>query len=391
MKKICCVVQRYGEEVNGGAEYLTREFAERLAPFYDVEVLTTKSIDYQTWRNEYENDEETINGVHVLRFPTEKDKDKVAFDDINSKYINRTMKSYEQERWIYEQGPFVPRLVQYLKAHKDEYSAILLFTYLYYPSVKCVSIAPEKTIVIPFAHDEVYLNMPIFRNLFEKPKALVFETEEEKELIHSRFDSKDIPYTMAGSGVEITTPIDVEGFKKKYGLDDYIVYVGRIDYGKNCDELLGYFSKYKKKNPSNLKLVLVGKEVMEVNKSSDVVSLGFVSQEDKYNAIAGAKALVLPSKFESLSIVVLEAFELDVPVIVNGECEVLKGHISRSDGGFAYFDYAEFENAINSFINDEEMRIDKGHKGKEYITKNYQWDKIIENLRYVIDMDNGGA
>lgn len=78
-KKICCVVQRYGMEVNGGAELHCRQISERLTPFYDVEVLTTKAIDYMSWKDEYSEDEEILNSVKVRRFSVavERNLDKI--------------------------------------------------------------------------------------------------------------------------------------------------------------------------------------------------------------------------------------------------------------------------------------------------------------------------
>ena len=68
MKRIAFVNQRYGLEVNGGSEYYTRLMAERLAKYYEVDVLTTKAVDYTTWKDWYVRDVETINGVTVRRF-----------------------------------------------------------------------------------------------------------------------------------------------------------------------------------------------------------------------------------------------------------------------------------------------------------------------------------
>ena len=50
--KLAVVVQRYGAEINGGAELHARYIAEHLARHHDVEVLTTCARDYVTWANE---------------------------------------------------------------------------------------------------------------------------------------------------------------------------------------------------------------------------------------------------------------------------------------------------------------------------------------------------
>ena len=83
MKRIAFVNQRYGLEVNGGSEYYTRLMAERLAKYYEVDVLTTKAVDYTTWKDWYVRDVETINGVTVRRFSVAQER-AVDFDAYNA-------------------------------------------------------------------------------------------------------------------------------------------------------------------------------------------------------------------------------------------------------------------------------------------------------------------
>jgi hypothetical protein len=67
--KIAVVVQRYGADINGGAELHARYIAERLARHATVEVFTTCAKDYITWKNELAAGEEKVHGVTVRRFP----------------------------------------------------------------------------------------------------------------------------------------------------------------------------------------------------------------------------------------------------------------------------------------------------------------------------------
>lgn len=389
MKKICCVIQRYGLEINGGAESLTRFYAERLASSFSVDVLTTKAIDYLSWKEEYEAEEEVINGVNVKRFPLFKKKNQERFFKLDSTFRSGLMTKYEHEEWLVEQGPFVPSLIEYLREHQNEYCAILLFTYLYYPSARAIAICPEKTIVIPFAHDEPYLTMSTYHDLFLKPKAFVFQTLEERELIRNKYKNYNIPSVLCGSGIEIPDNIDAQKYKDKYGISDYVTYVGRIDTGKNCEELFSYFIKYKEENKSDLKLVLMGSEFIKVPKHRDIISLGFVSEEEKYSVISGAKALVLPSKYESLSIVLLEALKLKVPVLVNGFCDVLRGQISRSGGGYIYNNYDEFKNRLQELTTNENINKELGESGYKFVNDNYDWDFIIKKLENIIHYVDG--
>ena len=190
-----------------------------------------------------------------------------------------------------------------------------------------------------------------------------------------------------GTGVEVPCTPDESAFRSKFDITgDYIIYVGRIDEGKNCPEMFRYFMEYKTRNPeSGLKLVLMGKPVCKIPKHKDILSLGFVSEEDKFSGISGAKALVLPSEFESLSISVLEAMTLSVPVIVNGRCEVLKGHCVKSNGGLYYTNYFEFEGILRYIFSHEGEYALMRKNAKKYIDDNYCWEVIIDSFKEVID------
>jgi len=227
--------------------------------------------------------------------------------------------------------------------------------------------------------------MKIFNNVFLKSDAFFFNTEEERKLIHSKYHNENIPSDLGGVGIELPDEIKPERFKGKYGIDNFIVYVGRIDQAKGCGKLFKYFTEYKKRDPGDLKLVLMGKPAMDIPDNPDIVSLGFVSDEDKFDGIAAAKILVLPSQFESLSIVVLEAMAVKTNVMVNAQCPVLKGHCIKSNGAFYYNNFFEFEAMINYlFTHPEEAQAMKENAWK-YVQDNYQWPIIMNKLCNLID------
>ena len=270
MEKICLVVQRYGLEVNGGAELQCRQFAEHLIAYYQVDVVTTKAIDYMTWKDEYKQDRVNINGVNVIRFSVENERNIDEFNEINKLIYEGGIPLNREKEWIEKQGPKVPELCAYLRKHKDEYRVFIFFTYLYYPTVIGISEVADKAILIPEAHDEPFLKMNIIRNVFSLPKAFLYNTEEERQLVNQKFHNQDIPSELGGVGVDLPEDINAERFKKKYGLDKFIVYVGRIDEGKNCNQMFTYFQEYKKRNSGDLKLVLMGKNVIDIPKDDNI-------------------------------------------------------------------------------------------------------------------------
>lgn len=387
MKKIAFVNQRYGLEVNGGSEYYTREIAEHLKPYYDIEVLTTKAIDYVTWKNEYASGLETINGITVRRFAVERERDAHKFGVVNQAMLNNTRHSErEEQEWFDEQGPLCPELVRYIKEHKDEYDVFVFVTYLYYLTVMGLPEVAEKAILIPTAHDEPYIYFNRFKSIFSLPKAIIYLTDEEKKFVNQLFHNQNLKSEVMGVGIDVPDRVLPERFKENHGLNDYIVYVGRIDESKGCGWLFKYFVEYKKRNPqSTLQLVLMGKSVLQIPKHPDIISLGFVSEEDKFSGIAGARALILPSEFESLSISVLEAMALCVPVIVNGACEVLKGHCIKSNGGLYYTSYYEFEGCLEYLGKHLDARMTLGISAKNYVHDYFEWGVIVGKFKMILD------
>ena len=276
--------------------------------------------------------------------------------------------------------------MRYLKASRDDYDIFIFFTYLYHLTVKGVPMMKEKALLIPTAHDEPYLKMEPFKAVFTSPRGIFYNTEEERQLILERFHNESVPSDLGGVGVEIPEEVTPESFREKYKLqDDYIVYVGRIDQAKGCEVMFQYWQLYKKRHPSRLKLVLMGKPMIPIPKRDDILSLGFVSDEDKFNGMAGAKFLLLPSPFESLSMVVLESLSLSVPVLVNGDCAVLKSHCVQSNAGLYYHGYYEFEGCVRRMLEHPDEYQAMCANAPLYVQQHYQWDVIVSKLSRMIE------
>lgn len=394
MKRIALVNQRYGLEVNGGSEYYTRLIAERLANRYEVDVLTTKAVDYTTWKDWYARDVEVIHGVTVRRFSVEQLRAR-DFNTYNENYLQdvaQGQRSRVKERtWFEKQGPVAPECIRYIRRHKNDYDVFIFVTYLYYLTVAGLPEVADKAIFIPTAHREPYLDFVTYESLFTKPRAFIFLTDEERKLVRRQFPKTEpIPCDVMGTGVDVPCVPDAEKFRRQYGITEpYLIYVGRIDEGKDCPMLFRYFMEYKKRCGGDLKLVLMGKAVCRIPKHPDIISLGFVPEEDKFHGISGARALVLPSKFESLSISVLEAMTLSVPVLVNGACAVLKGHCTKSNGGLYYMNYFEFEGAVQFLLHHEATYVQMCKNAKAYISQNYDWEVIMRRFSAMIEQVSG--
>lgn len=389
MKKIAIVNQRCGLEVNGGSEYYALTIAKKLSAKYDVEILTTCARDYTTWENYYAPGMDSVNGVKVRRFPVSQKRDIDEYVLYYIEFFKTIYHTMEQcNEWIQKHGPLCPQLIDYIGEHKGDYDVFIFVTYEYYQTVFGMPLVAEKSIFVPTAHNDKVLRLPIFKNIFECPKAFVFLTEEEHKLISSLYDVSRISYVEAGVGVDVPEKIDIDGFRKKFKIDfPFMIYIGRIDIGKGCDTLFNYFLEYKKRNAgSELKLVLMGKPIIKVPSSKDIVNLGFVSEDYKYSGIAASEFMVMPSKFESLSISTLEAMTLRKTVLVNGRCDVLKGHCIKSNGALYYDNYFEFEGELNWLMAHPNEKKLLEENSRKYADDFYNWDVVMRKFDEVIEL-----
>jgi len=391
--RIALVVQRYGLEVNGGAEFLCRQVAERLASLYDVEVLTTCAIDHVTWRNEYPPGVSTLNGVSIRRFPVDFERNPrvfhrlslLAYDSGRKKGPRHIFQKFIEERWMRSQGPFSGALFRYLDQHKTDYWVFIFFTYLYCTTYYGLPKIASRAILVPTAHDEPPIYLTLFRKIFTSPRAILYNTIEERSLVQRMFSNDNIPSLVVGLGIEPPKLLDEDGFRYKYGINEpYLLYVGRIEEAKGCDELLRwYLAGSDRCNPS-LKLVMVGRATMPLPNHPRLIATGFVSEEEKWAALAGASIVIVPSVYESLSMTLLEAWAYAKPALVNGRCAVLKAHCLRSNAGLYYENEEEFFSCLK-FLQDHPPKAQQmGANGQAYVHANYGWDRVLDKYRQAI-------
>ena len=377
MTKVAFVVQRCGLEVNGGAEALCLRIAERMSKHWDTEILTTCALDYMTWQNYYSPGITEISGVKVQRFWVSQQRNVKAFNHLSEKIYPRLKEASikEQEAWMLAQGPWSPDLIAYVKQHKHEYDAFIFFTYLYATTYFLLPLVTEKAYLVPLAHDEWSIYLSMWDTFFEKPRAFVFNTVEERDFLRVRFPKVNLDGPVAGVAVEPPLAYNAEHFHQQYNIyDPFLLYIGRVDPSKGCEELFDYFMDLRSHELSPRKLVLIGKSTMPIPNHPDIIALGFVDEQTKWDALAACDLLVMPSPYESLSIVLLEAWAVGKPVLVNGKCEVLVGQSRRAQAGLWYTSKDEFQVAIEKMH--EQVRQQLGLQGKKFVNKNYTWANI---------------
>jgi glycosyltransferase involved in cell wall biosynthesis len=376
--RLAIVVQRYGEEVVGGAELHARWIAQRLARVHQVEVLTTCAVDYLSWENVYEPGLTEVGGLPVRRFPVARRRTPEGFDDLSSKVHFFDHTDDEERRWMEEHGPVTPALLDYLRAHQDDYDALVFFSYRYWTTYHGLSVAPHKSLLVATAEEDNAVRLRIFRELFRRPAAYAFNSVEERELLREVSGADDLPGEVVGVGIEdarVSAPDEIR--RRLDVLGDYIIYVGRIEREKGCARLFDEFCRFVQERAPHLNLVLVGRKVLPIPTHVNITHLGVLSDAEKMSAIGASRLLVHPSPFESLSMALLEAWKVGRPALVNGRCRVLRGQVQRANGGLYYGGYEEFAEALSWLLAHPAEADALGRSGRAYFEAHYAWDVVM--------------
>ncbi|TMC68270.1 MAG: glycosyltransferase, partial [Chloroflexi bacterium] len=147
------------------------------------------------------------------------------------------------------------------------------------------------------------------------------------------------------------------------------------------DELVADWIAYRETGGAGT-LVLAGTMRMAIPDRHDIVSLGRVSDEDKYALLEAADVLVLPSHLESLGIVLLEAWQVGTPCLVSAKNKVTSGQVARAAAGASY-DRGGFRRTLGSVL---ARRDALGESGRAYVERECAWPAFDARLEQLVDL-----
>lgn len=377
--KLACVVHRFGPDIAGGSEAHCRQVASHLAAEHDVTILTSTAKDHVSWRNEYEPGVSTLGALTVRRFPVARERNMHRFADASEQAFSGVASDAEQEEWFRENGPDVPELLQHLAASGNSYDAVLFWAFRYAEVYFGLPLVASKAILVPTAEEDPVIRMGVLEEFFALPAGYIFLTPEERELVERRIATPP-PSIVIGSGLDparAASSIDLASLGVR---EPFILYLGRIDPNKGCDDLLRHFVRFKAEHGGPVQLVMAGPANMPLPDHADIRYLGFVDESTRDALLQHAVLLAMPSRFESLSLVLLEAWNHGLPAVVNGYCAVLKGQALRANGALYYRNYDEFARCLAVLLERPDVARELGQQGLAYIEREYRWPTVIAKV-----------
>ena len=400
-KRIMFVSTWFGTDIGGGAEAALLAMARdvsRLHPEINVEVATTTLKEFAADWNIPSHPEGSADseGIRVHRFNTIPRK-RSFFHFLNGRYLmggSATALLHgkgvvspipELAEYYYLRNMIdSPRLLRFLAQEFSNTDAFVFMPYLMGPVITGARVVREKAFVFPCLHDERYAALGVVKNMLSMVHKNLFWVRSEQNLCRTLYPAASLG-GVVGSQVKIDQFIGSPTRGRdiaKTGENRFLLYAGRQIEGKGLPDLVSKYMAFKTRNKkyNDLKLVLIGKGDLDYSDNSEIINLGFVSEQDKADVMSAAVALMQPSLYESFSIVMMEAWLQKTPVIVDGRCEVTRNHIEDSGGGLAYDSQEDFDSTLSQLLSSVQTRDRLGLLGREYVLANYASERVVQKF-----------
>lgn len=382
------VVQRYGDGVSGGAEAHARMLVNKLRDHFEIEVATTTALDYWTWKNELTAGTQWVDGIPVHRFPVAKQRAR-GFHGYERRAFSGSHSLADEIAFLDAQGPVTPDLREYLFTKGRDFDHVLFFTYIYWTTVFGLPLVPERAVLVPTAHDEPAIGLSMYRRVFHLPRAIAYNTLEERAMVQRRFADQRVPSDVVGVGIDAPSSARPDRFRQNYGIDGpFFLYLGRIVESKGVDTLLEMWSRWRDAGSARTParpptrtpatLVLAGSQEMPLPERDDVRFIGRIDDDAKWDAYAACTAALVPEALQSLSLVALEAWSMGTPVVCPASSNVLASMSRRAGAGLPYRTSADFAEICELLLEKADLRDRLGRSGSAFVARTYTWPVVVE-------------
>lgn len=385
---IVFVAPRFAEgQTVGGAETLLKSLAFRLAKHgHRVTFLATCAENHFTWENTLKPGSSHLEGIELIRFPVSPVSHSRTIEGIRADIAHGTQVPEADERAWIEHSVNSEPLYEHIRRHAAEIDVLIAGPYLFGITWYAAQIIPGKTLLLPCLHDEPFARLRIMRQLFQAVGGILYNSEPEAELARQLYHLDPARGRVVGMGLD---PFDAQGetFRKKHGIRrPYVFYTGRRETGKGTPLLTRMLATFRERTGRDLLFVCGGSGEIEAPPElhPHLLDIGFVSEQEKHDAMAGADVFIHPSTNESFGIVLLEAFLAHTPALVHAGSAVLRQQCSQANAGLWFRHYPDFEETLGWLLDHPGQRQRMGAAGADYVRRHYAWPVVEQKLNQAI-------
>jgi len=411
--RIAFIVQRYGAEILGGSEFHCRMIAERLAEKHDVEVLTTCARRGPLWTNEDAEGQDRVRGVRVRRFPVVAE-DRTGLDALRERLMREPHARAEELEWIRRSGPWSPALIEHLKRQHRSFDVLVFFALTHATTVFGLEVAPERSILFPYAQPDDVLRLGVWSDVLSAPRALGLCSTAESPLLRRYVLAEPRPHEVVGIGIDPpprqsyprhqqdpaddlvledqpaveeepsaeTSYLTARGvpFRRRHRLyGPLALYGGRVEPDNGCEEMLDYFDSFAAQD-GNTSLVLLGVKMMRVPDEPYLRQAGVLPDSERMVAFEAADVTIVPSSDDLLAQPLLESFAVGTPVLASASNAAAVEHCRQAHAGLYYANRDEFVDALRAMMTNTRMREQLGDSGRRYVELHHRWDAVLNRF-----------
>lgn len=381
--KTIIIVTPWFEHFAGGAERLARGMAHEFnTRGVRTMVFTTCSLSpYDSWwKDHHAPGVYDVAGIETRRFATVKSR--ARYDAVIGKLQRGADLTARDEQDFFSHGINSSDLVEALAGYVDANYEIVALPYFHGLTDSVINKYPGKISLIPCFHDEPQFYWRTTETLLRNAKLIFFNSVEEKQMTIRQYGQKVgrriVESVVAGVGVELPICDDEDKTLSERLPDNYFVYAGRKEVGKNVPLLCQWFRSYAEKYRPDTKLIFIGGGDKSLIPASDrFIDFGFVSEAMKQQVIRHSKGIINLSENESFSIVIMEGWLLGVPAVVSARCAVTKNHVRRCNGGLYVESSDEFALALKYLEDHDAVRNLLAANGKQYLAREFSFDAVL--------------
>jgi glycosyltransferase involved in cell wall biosynthesis len=364
-----------------------REFATGLAARgWEVEVLTSRVVDHQAWSDELPEGATEVDGLTVRRFTSVHHHSPAGFRAQRSIQAGVVPPIDDQWSWVGWRYS-IPDLFHHLLRYGHTFDAVVFSPYLFWHTIVGVSAVPDNAVVMPCLHDETYARLDVVRHVLSTPRSVWFQSEPEHQLAH-RLGPVSPHHVLTGNAMSVPDAYDPDGFRARHGITrPFLLYAGRREREKGWDWLLDTFACSAAHGNDSVDLVTMGagRVTPPRGMGGRVIDLGFVTDEERNDAFAAALAYVQPSRMESFSRTVMEAWLAGTPVLVVEGSEAVEWHMKRSGGGWSFRDSASLADAVSRLAADPAGASSLAEAGRSYVLEQYAASVVLDRIESDLD------
>jgi glycosyltransferase involved in cell wall biosynthesis len=418
--RVAHVFPIYGQEMIGGGEFVEYHLSRGLAKLgIHVDVYTTKtrrvvhtSAVGLKWPRDYSTDIESDGSITILRFDTKSVPSFLGYlfslsvlrqwkkEGINlaaAEGIDQYMQLAQKRSALYNvmysvgRGPMSRPMYSVLLENAENYDVIVAGFIPFRTLEIAWKVAKKKNkplVVIPFFHPEdVYHHWKQFYRIMREADRVLALNDYTRDLLIKSLNARAVTI---GAGIDIEkieknkpTPKEMDEFVKEHqlGQKDIVLVVGRKEASKNYQAVIEAV-----KDMENVQLLMAGSDMDKQQiVSKNTTYLGEVSDKELNILYEICDVFALPSKFESLGLVLLEAWYRKKPVIGNAACNPVKSIISDGEDGFLFNSIEDLKEKITKLIIDKEMAARLGTCGYNKVVTKYNWDDICLKVKYIFE------